>query len=766
MPNRTPDRITRHVSSWLIQWRWVLLAFGSTLVVAAYFPARSLDFDRSFENMFAEDDPLLVPYRQLQRAFGGDDVALAAYDDPDLMTPEGMQRVATLTAKLAAVDGVESVASLTTTPLGPEIITDDARGPTFLDLLEGYNVSADRKTTAVACTLDPNASSDDRTTTVNRMREVVKAHHADAVLVGGPVMVVEGFRIIEEDGNRLGWISTVLLMLTIVACFRSLRWVAIPIVIVNATLILTKAVLVLSGLPLSMVSSMLWSIITVQGIATVIHIAVRFREGRSAGASPREALLLAGTLLMAPIFWTCVTDAAGFGALLFAEVGPVHDFGLMMAVGSLLALVAVALFLPGLTLAGNKYTDPQVAWGEGRLTDGLRHTMDLVIRRPKTIAAAALLVVVAAAIGCYRLEVESDFTKNFRASSEIVRSYGFVEERLGGAGVWDLIVPAPPPEQLNARYLRALRVLQKKLRSDVTLEDEQGNAIPGLTKVMSIVDGHDTVAKPPPFWKGVVVRFKQERFEKQMPDIAQALYGEDPEQPGKYYARIMLRANERQSSVQKQKLIDSVTQISRKMFPGTEKIAPAEVTGFFVLLTNIVDSMLRDQWLTFGIATAAIGIMMLFAFRSLLLALVALIPNVLPILVVTGLMGWLGVKINMGAAMIAAVSMGLSVDAEIHYVAAFQRLRREGQSVSEALHNVHQSVGRAVVFSTIVLMVGFGALCLSDFIPTVYFGALVTLAFAGGLFGNLIVLPLLLRLVIRDKTPQSTPVPVTDATSS
>ncbi len=753
----------RNISARLIDWRWILLASGTTLVAAACFPARQLDFDRSIANMFAADDPLLIPYRQLQRTFGGNDVAVAAYDDAELMTPTGMQRVAQLTTALAAVDGVQSVASLTTTPLGVEIISEDGRGPAYLELLEGYNVSVDRKTTAIACTLDSNASSDARGRTVAQLREVVKDHDSRAVLVGGPVMVEEGFQLVENDGNRLGWISTVLLMLTIVGCFRSLRWVIIPIVIVNAALILTKAVLVVSGLPLSMVSSMLWSIITVLGVATVIHVAVRFREGRAMGASPREALLLAGTLLAMPIFWSFLTDAAGFGALLAADVGPVRDFGLMMVLGSLLTMVCVALFLPGLCLAGDKYTDPQWAWGESRLTDILRGTMAMVIHRPRTIAVTALALVVAAALGCYRLEVESDFTKNFRASSEIVRSYDFVESRLGGAGVWDVIVPAPPPELLSARYLAALRYLQRRLRTEVTLEDSQGQPQPALTKVLSIVDGHDTVAKPRFVARDVVVRIKQRRFTEQMPDIARALYGEDPDQPGKYFARIMLRANERQSSKQKQKLIAAVTQISREVFPGSKTLASAQVTGFFVLLTNLIHSMLRDQWMTFGIATAAIGFMLLMAFRSPVFAFVALVPNILPILVVTGMMGWLGIKINMGAAMIAAVSMGLSVDSEIHYLAMFRRLRREGQSVCEALHNVQQSVGRAVVFSTLVLMIGFGALCLSEFIPTVYFGALVTLAFVGGLFGNLIVLPLLLRLVIRETSVRREQQPVAEA---
>jgi len=228
-----------------------------------------------------------------------------------------------------------------------------------------------------------------------------------------------------------------------------------------------------------------------------------------------------------------------------------------------------------------------------------------------------------------------------------------------------------------------------------------------------------------------------------------ALHGEDPNEPGQYYARVMLRSLERQSSQEKQRLIQRVREISRETFPARENAPPARVTGYFVLLASLIDSMVRDQWLTFGIAAAAIWLMMLAAFRSLRLATVALAPNLLPILVITGLMGWLGLKINMGAVMIAAVSVGLAVDSSIHYISAFLRCRREGRSVRESLHVVQQSVGLAVTFSTLALVVGFSALCFSDFVPTIYFGVLVSLAMLGGMVGNLVLLPLLLNLVTR-----------------
>jgi predicted RND superfamily exporter protein len=191
-------------------------------------------------------------------------------------------------------------------------------------------------------------------------------------------------------------------------------------------------------------------------------------------------------------------------------------------------------------------------------------------------------------------------------------------------------------------------------------------------------------------------------------------------------------------------LIQQVRRISSEEFPD------AQVTGIFVLLTNLINSLLRDQWLTFGVATAAILPMLYAALRSVPLTLVAFVPNALPITMVMGLMGWLGFRINMGAAMIAAVSIGLSVDSSLHYLVEFKRLRREGLSLVEALHASHQSVGRAAVFSALALVVGFSALVQSEFVPTIYFGVLVSLAMLGGLIGNLVMVPLLLAVVVRE----------------
>jgi hypothetical protein len=196
-------------------------------------------------------------------------------------------------------------------------------------------------------------------------------------------------------------------------------------------------------------------------------------------------------------------------------------------------------------------------------------------------------------------------------------------------------------------------------------------------------------------------------------------------------------------------VIAEVRRIAAEEFPaGPASTAGggAEVTGFFVLLAQLVDRMLADQWLTFAIAAAGIFLLLSLAFQSPLLGAVALVPNGLPIFVVLGLLGWAGVRINMGTAMIAAVSLGLSVDSSIHYITRFRQHLADG-GMASALETAHRTAGRAMIFSTLALAVGFLALTTSGFMPTVSFGWLSCLTLLGGLAGNLVVLPVLLTLL-------------------
>ena len=747
---------TKQVVGLLIAWRVPLLVLAVLAAAATFFPARRLQFDRSIENMFAPHDPLVRPFRKLKRVFRGDEIVLAVYVDHELLAPDGrgIRRLAGISRRLAKVPGVGDVVSLDQ-PLGGAIVDERlAVARSVRRLFEGYTHSGDGTIAAVVCMLSPESEAGvPRRAVIEQLREVVEAlpePARDGMIAGEPVMVVEGYRHVEADGARLALASTLLVAATMLLFFRSIRWVVVPLAVVQLARLLTQAVLAWCGFRLSLVSSLLTAVVTVVGIATVVHVIVRFREARLGGLSPGEALSLAGARLGAPIFWACSTTAVGFASLTVAQVGPVRDFGLMMALASLMVLVSLVLLLPGLALLGHWDTDPKRAWGERFLDRALERLLKCVQRRPKTVGLATLLVAASASAGIWRLEVESNFINNFRSKSRIYRSYRFVETNLGGAGVWDVIVPAP--ERLDWEYLSRVRRLEDRLREEVVAG---ADGEPALTKVLSLADGVAALSPldldqlPPGPARGLTVSGALELIALKMPALYRALYGEDPEQPGRHYLRIMLRAGEQQPAWQKQEIIARVKRIVGQQFPPTVEAPGAEVTGFFVLLTGLITSVLRDQWLTFGVAVVGIGLMMTVALRSPLLALAALLPNVLAIALVTGLIGWLGMRINLGAAMIAAVSMGLSIDSSIHYITAYRHARDQGASVDAALGSVQRSVGRAMSFSVLALIVGFAALGASQFVPTVYFGVLVSLSMLAALAGNLTVLPLLLRWASR-----------------
>lgn len=785
LPTRSQTFSSRIVDLYL-GGRWIWLAIALVIAAIAYPAAQRVKFDRSVERMFASDDPLLAPYNRLQTEFGGNEIVLAVYSDSELLNPDGsgLKRVAEVRDRLEKVAGVRDVLSLAEInslvakinafnlgappSKGPPLV--DPKNQTaqnFLALFSGYTHGPDQQTAAFACMLEPPQPG--QVLDARRRNNTIEALHAivkdlptglqGGVLAGEPVMVVEGFDMLEKDGRRLWLWSTIMLAVTVVVCFFSFRWLIAPLAVVNWALLLTQATLVWTQLELTMVSSMLSAIITVVGVASVVHLIVRCRELEAEGIAKYTAFRTSILALAIPIAGAIATDVGGFGSLWSAKVGPVQDFGTMMFIGSLMVIPAITLLLPAISLLGVKPAEGQcgtaaahTSWLDRQLHFGLSSLLHFLRSRQLAAGIVISLFAIFIAFGALRLEVETDFTRNFRSDSEVVKSYEFVETHLGGAGVWDVMIPAP--RKLDEAYLERVRKLQTRLRAIEFPATENEAARPGLTKVISLVDAIDVIkvdgllAVVP-----LTIDFKIQKMMEELPVFTAALRSVPDNAVEPSRLRIMLRARERQSAEQKRWLIEQVRTIALEEFPlaaKDEARSGAEVTGFFVLLTSLIESMLRDQWMTFAVATAAMGFIMLVLFRSFKLAVIGIIPNVVPIFLVMGLIGWISLRINMGAAMIAAVSMGLSVDSSIHYLDTFLHARRQGKSVADALAEVQSSVGRAMLFTTLTLDLGFLVLCTSEFIPTVYFGALVSLAMIGGLAGNLIILPLLLGWFVRD----------------
>jgi uncharacterized protein len=744
--NSPPDSRLTLLVDWLIVNRRLMFFASLVLTLVSSYWASRLTFDQSIESLYAAEDPHLLDYLQSKSLFGGDELVGVAWTDPALFEPEGLARVEQLAAELSLIDGVrpestQNLADGLKKSLGPLRRLLKKRRERVLRFFRGMLVGDDDRTTAIVLRLrsedeTPLAAGESfaarRARTIAAIRATA-ADHAEATglpvyVVGEPVQVHDMFRYVQQDGAVLGWASAGLLAAVILILFRNLRWVLLPVLIVQATLLWTKTILVISGVQLTMVSSILESLVTIIGVATVMHISLVYRELRGGHDRP-GALRQTLVLLAFDIFWVCATTAAGFAAQLSSHVYPVQSFGFMMTLGSMLIVVAIAAILPGGVLLGGKAADPPMNSESSRLTRGLARVSYWVERHPWRVVGVTLVFTALALSGMTRIRVETDFSRNFRASSPVVEALTFVERNLGGAGTWEVNFPAPAV--LDAEYVARVGRLADRLRE---LEVESDGERTALTKVVALTDGLDLV----PFIEDSAKQFDVLMLSE--PEFVSSLYN-----PGAGRMRIVLRARERQPAALKQKLIERVEELARAEFDERDPARRARATGLFVLLTFLIESLLGDQWTSFLWGSAGIIGMMSLAYRSLRIGLISLVPNLLPIVVVIGTMGWLDLPINIATAMISGVSMGLTVDASIFYISAFRRAQRAGHNVASALRETQRDVGRALIYSNLALILGFLVLTLSNFVPLIYFGVLVSVAMLGGLAGNLVLLPLLLR---------------------
>ena len=729
----------------------IALSVVCLAVTALLYPiSRDIQYDQSVRSLFAEDDPRLLAYESIIADFGGDATCLAGYTDAELLSAEGLGRLATFAAQLEEVPGVESVTSLADLPrpgapylkrsLAQWFATPGIDLPALRrevlesELYADQFVSRDGLTGAVLIMLDRQAmASGDFEESLQRLRRIAAENPQPARIVGTPVMISDTYRHLAEDSWVLTYVSNLAMMIVILFLFRNLRWVVLPILVVQVTLVWMRALMAVTGVQLSIVGSMTTALVTVISIAIAIHIAVRYREETETDHDEVGGLERTLTKVLPAVFWTCATTAVGFGALGVSRVLPVVNFAFVMAAASLFVGLASLLLVPGGVLLGRFRSAPLRTPGEETLVTGLGGVVRFVQRHSALTAVLVLGLLAVAACGFRWLRVETDFTHNFRSDSPILQGYRFVEERLGGAGVVELGFDAP--ESLTQEFLDRVRDCERQLRS-----------IDGVTKVIGLTDFLDLFDRSVPIPAGGLsawfsgdrtldFQLRLLRFFK--PEVLDGLWNEE-----RGRMRLVLRVRERQTMRGKNRLVESIEQTARAALGE-----PVAATGLYVLLVYLIDSLLGDQYLAFGVSSFGILLMTTIAFRSLWLGLVAFLPNLIPIIAVLGTMGWLGIPINVATAMIGSISMGLVVDFSIHYLNRFLQERSAGADVATAIAATHRSTGKAMVFANLALMLGFSVLVFSNFVPTIHFGMLVSVAILGGLLGNLLMLPVLLRLV-------------------
>ena len=771
----------------LLAARYVTFTAVLILLLALAVSGKRVSYEQSINSFFAEDDPYMAVYQQAAKTFGDDNFIFLVYDDPALVSPQGLERVSELAAAVAPdrIAAVQRVESLDAMPLLWSI--DDAL--LALDRLPGFarnlalnaakravkNVDLKTNTMTVAGAVRAAAGDasalarlkdrltrhplflgtviDATGTTTAVVARLKKTHQHNVIetvaemrrigdefaarhrlgrpaVVGPPVLLSDGFAAIEVDGRRLAVVGMILIGVVTLSAVQSLWWAIVPMLAGWVVWLATEAILTTFNIKLSLSGGPLVAQIIVLTMPAASHLAIHFRDERRRQAEPRQAARSTLTAVAAPIIWTAITGAIGYGALVTSDVVPIQQFGAILATCTFAAAILVMLISPIAMLPPFRLEIP-VRHGSHSPVAGLMNRLVLqVYRHPGAIVLFVFAVVLPLAVGMFRLSFETNYINLFRPETRVVNDYHTVESKLGGIGLVELVVPVG--KSLSARTLHDLKEVEERI-GQIKVADP--HAIAQVLSLATVLDPDARLAALPAPGQDRLLADKLELIAASpQQELLQSFWNADAGQ-----TRILIRLKEQMPAPDKSRIFREATAAAIAKFGPTSYL-----TGLSFLMTRTTEAIIATQWGTFLWSAAGILLMLTLAFRSLILAFLAIMPTLLSVALVLGLMGWLKIKLDMATALVASVTLGLSVDDTFHCLLQFHRQRKE--RFRQRLFESYRVSGPGVVLSSVAVAVGFAALRASEFEPFVNFGTMVGIATAGSTLGNLVFLPACLTL--------------------
>jgi predicted RND superfamily exporter protein len=577
---------------------------------------------------------------------------------------------------------------------------------------------------------------DERIRIVREIRELVRAARTqgqDVHASGLPTIVVDMVTAIEEDLRTFGIAAVGFVAAFLFVVFRRLRWVLIPLLPCIGTALWIMALFTLEGKRTTVVTCNIPSLLLVIGLAHAIHLIVRFQEERAQHPeAPLEDCIKASLRsLLVPCFYSALTTCVGFISLVVAQIRPVVDFGIHMSLGVGLAFALSFLVFPLALILwpDNKAVRDKMDQSSKLLED----LASFALKIRWLIAVACILILGVSVVGAQRITVESSFVDYFRDGSEIHAGLDKIDRELGGTTQLEVLIKPGKPGYFKSREgLSAVQNVEKILRARV---GQVGN----VTGLASIVEETATITsaagmKPNELF---LLNTFVPRLRSPQLNLLKSYVTEDWSE-----ARIVARIHDTNRELQRARFLSEL----RAEIDGSIK-EPHAITGMFVLYTNMLQSLTSSQNTTAAAVFGLLFAMMLVLLRNGRAALLCMVPNALPILFVLGLMGWLGIPLDMATVMIASISLGIAIDGTIHYTVRYrEEFARDGDGPA-AMRRTHASIGVAIFYTTLTSIAGFWVLTLSNFNPNLYFGLFTGVAMLASLFGALTVLPVSLVAV-------------------
>ena len=755
--------MSARVAAFVFRFRIVL----SAAIVAGFFALLPLvnltEIDNDISMWISKDDPIHQTYERFRAEFGGQRTLLVALESDRLFTPEGLEFIRLLTGDIARVDTVDRVQSLATANVVRSLPADPRSGdeggievqPLLDDpgdaasvreralgdpLLRGDLVSPDGRITVIAVSFDEDRIDDVRGEVIERIHQLI-----DPRLPEGMRAYYNGSVEISETYNRvtlanLQTLTPPIIGLTLFAIyfmFRSWRITGLLMIAVLISGVWTLGLYVLMGFTYNVLASMLPPLVMILAIADDVHIVQHFNHELRATGNKEHAFKSSVQHLFVPLLGASATTALGLASLATSDVVAVRAFGLGAAVGVMVDFVMSLVLVP--TLLMLLKPDTTVAPQERYLLIPMQRVARFAMGHARQVAMVTVVLLVAAAAGVQWLRVDTNHVNFFADDHPLHQSAKVIDEQLSGIYSFNILLEGEPDSMKSPDALRRMEELRVRIEK-----------LPFVRKVVSVADyvkrvnrelngGDDRFAVVPESADAIA----QELFVFGLSDDGRR---ELDRIVASDFSRAQISV--KLASMSSDLVFEQINQAEKEaaaVFAGSG-ITPT-VTGSGRLFSTLDHYIVVSQLSSFGTAFATVFAVIFVVFRSARFGLLAIIANALPVCAVLGIMGWLGISLNVATVMVASVALGIVDDDTIHFIGRFRREAAAGVGTAAAIEAATMHEGRASLTTAIINSLGYGIMVFSAYKPTAWFGGLLALTMIVAFLTEVLVVPAVITLL-------------------
>lgn len=733
-----------------------LLSIGIISVFMVYATSK-LKFDYNFENFFPTGDEDLEFFLDYREKFENDNdyLLIGIRNQEGIFQEDFLRKVDTVTNLIDQLALTEEVISITNLknpiigPLGilqPPVLRIKEPGFYQKDSLQifanesivGALVAAETPAISILIKHKEMISKREADLLMKQVNLILSKHTFDEVHLAGKAKAQAVYvRKMQEELVIFVSASLVLVVIFLGIAYRSWWGILVPLLVVVLAAIWIAGIMSISGKDLDVMMVLLPTIIFVVGMSDVVHILTKYIEELRNGRNKIKAIKITFREIGMATFLTSLTTAVGFLTLLTASVRPIRDFGLYTAIGVFVAFILAFTVLPSIMVLMKKPKIIQQKSNKLLWESTLGKTFFWVLRHRMLVLSCAGAVFLLSAYGISKLQINTFLLEDIRDSDPLKKDFLFFDQYFGGSKPFEMAIIVKD----TSSTLYDMEVLQEIEKMENYLRKEYG--VGNLVSPLLIIKGINKAMNG-----GIQENFRLPEQEKDLVRIRQFL-----NRLNQSKQTLSMSAKNNQFGRLSGKMPDVGSRLSSQKNENMQEFIRQQIktelvefrlTGTSLLIDKNAQYIIQNMLQGLGIAFLVVAGIAGFLFRSIRMIIITLIPNLIPLLMVAGLMGLLGIYLKLSTSIIFTIAFGIAVDDTIHFISKLRIELDKGKSVMVAVKNTFLYTGKAIIITTLILAGGFLTLVLSSFGGTFYTGLLVSLTLLFALIADLSLLPVLL----------------------